>query len=62
MKPFLFLMNCSLSITLSHIVLGLIRRARVCSDDVEQALSWEDRIQIALDISHGIDYLHDGVG
>ncbi|XP_042020900.1 calcium/calmodulin-regulated receptor-like kinase 2 isoform X2 [Salvia splendens] len=29
-------------------------------NDVEQALSWEDRIQIALDISHGIDYLHDG--
>ncbi|KAL1538834.1 Calcium/calmodulin-regulated receptor-like kinase 2 [Salvia divinorum] len=29
-------------------------------NDVEQVLSWEDRVQIALDISHGIDYLHDG--
>ncbi|XP_042024680.1 calcium/calmodulin-regulated receptor-like kinase 2 [Salvia splendens] len=29
-------------------------------NDVEQALSWDDRVQIALDISHGIDYLHDG--
>ncbi|XP_027154653.1 calcium/calmodulin-regulated receptor-like kinase 2 [Coffea eugenioides] len=25
-----------------------------------QALSWEERLQIALDISHGIEYLHDG--
>ncbi|CAI0454441.1 unnamed protein product [Linum tenue] len=23
-------------------------------------LSWEDRVQIALDISHGIEYLHEG--
>ncbi|KAL0332161.1 UNVERIFIED_CONTAM: Calcium/calmodulin-regulated receptor-like kinase [Sesamum calycinum] len=29
-------------------------------DDEEQILSWEDRLQIALDISHGIEYLHDG--
>ncbi|KAK4393225.1 Calcium/calmodulin-regulated receptor-like kinase, partial [Sesamum angolense] len=28
--------------------------------DEEQILSWEDRLQIALDISHGIEYLHDG--
>ncbi|CAA0820309.1 Probable leucine-rich repeat receptor-like serine/threonine-protein kinase [Striga hermonthica] len=28
--------------------------------DGEQVLSWEDRLQIALDISHGIEYLHDG--
>lgn len=27
-----------------------------------QILSWEERLQIALDISHGIAYLHDGVG
>ncbi|CAK9175806.1 unnamed protein product [Ilex paraguariensis] len=26
----------------------------------ERALSWEERLQIALDISHGIEYLHDG--
>jgi hypothetical protein len=31
-------------------------------DDEEQFLSWEERIQIALDISHGIEYLHEGVG
>ncbi|EYU44247.1 hypothetical protein MIMGU_mgv1a024820mg [Erythranthe guttata] len=29
-------------------------------DDDEQVLSWEYRLQIALDISHGIEYLHDG--
>ncbi|KAI3452172.1 hypothetical protein Pfo_008837 [Paulownia fortunei] len=29
-------------------------------NDEEQVLSWEDRLQIALDISHGIEYLHDG--
>ena len=27
----------------------------------ERVLSWEERLQIALDISHGIEYLHDGV-
>ncbi|KAK4346392.1 hypothetical protein RND71_032731 [Anisodus tanguticus] len=26
----------------------------------EYTLSWEDRVQIALDISHGVEYLHDG--
>ncbi|RVW97977.1 Calcium/calmodulin-regulated receptor-like kinase 2 [Vitis vinifera] len=26
-----------------------------------QGLSWEERLQIALDISHGIEYLHEGV-
>ncbi|KAK4490761.1 hypothetical protein RD792_001469 [Penstemon davidsonii] len=26
----------------------------------DHVLSWEDRLQIALDISHGIEYLHDG--
>ncbi|KAL4581933.1 hypothetical protein LXL04_006467 [Taraxacum kok-saghyz] len=29
-------------------------------DDKKQALNWEERVQIALDISHGIEYLHDG--
>ncbi|KAH8483481.1 hypothetical protein H0E87_028042 [Populus deltoides] len=29
-------------------------------NDEEQFLSWEERIQIALDISHGIEYLHEG--
>ncbi|KAL3624095.1 Calcium/calmodulin-regulated receptor-like kinase 2 [Castilleja foliolosa] len=32
----------------------------IYSDDKEQWLSWENRLQIALDISHGIEYLHDG--
>ncbi|KAG5527761.1 hypothetical protein RHGRI_028643 [Rhododendron griersonianum] len=26
----------------------------------ERVLSWDERLQIALDISHGIEYLHDG--
>ncbi|KAF3630378.1 putative leucine-rich repeat receptor-like serine/threonine-protein kinase [Capsicum annuum] len=26
----------------------------------EYSLSWEDRVQIALDVSHGVEYLHDG--
>ncbi|KAJ4973953.1 hypothetical protein NE237_007127 [Protea cynaroides] len=26
----------------------------------EKIMSWEERLQIALDISHGIEYLHDG--
>ncbi|KVH92641.1 calcium/calmodulin-regulated receptor-like kinase 2 isoform X2 [Cynara cardunculus var. scolymus] len=26
----------------------------------EHTLNWEERLQIALDISHGIEYLHDG--
>ncbi|KAB1211411.1 hypothetical protein CJ030_MR6G021399 [Morella rubra] len=26
----------------------------------EQILSWDERLQIALDISHGIEYLHEG--
>ncbi|KAH6791257.1 Protein kinase superfamily protein [Perilla frutescens var. frutescens] len=29
-------------------------------NDEKQVLTWEDRLQIALDISHGIEYLHDG--
>lgn len=30
--------------------------------DVEKrTLNWEERLQIALDISHGLEYLHDGV-
>ena len=32
------------------------------SDEKEKVLSWEERLQIALDISHGIEYLHEGVG
>lgn len=27
----------------------------------EKELSWDERLQIALDISHGIEYLHEGV-
>lgn len=29
-------------------------------DEEKRTLSWEERLQIALDISHGIEYLHDG--
>ncbi|XP_051119648.1 calcium/calmodulin-regulated receptor-like kinase 2 isoform X2 [Andrographis paniculata] len=29
-------------------------------NDEERILSWEDRLQIVLDIAHGIEYLHDG--
>ncbi|XP_073128656.1 calcium/calmodulin-regulated receptor-like kinase 2 [Henckelia pumila] len=31
----------------------------IYSED-KRVLSWEDRLQVALDISHGIEYLHDG--
>lgn len=34
--------------------------ANVLYNEEEKALSWEERLQIALDISHGIEYLHDG--
>lgn len=27
----------------------------------EKELSWDERLQIAMDISHGIEYLHEGV-
>jgi hypothetical protein len=27
----------------------------------ELSLSWDEMLQIALDISHGIEYLHEGV-
>lgn len=27
----------------------------------EKELSWDERLQIAIDISHGIEYLHEGV-
>lgn len=30
-------------------------------DEKERVLDWEERLQIALDISHGIEYLHEGV-
>ncbi|XP_038995467.1 calcium/calmodulin-regulated receptor-like kinase 2 isoform X2 [Hibiscus syriacus] len=28
--------------------------------EVERGLNWDERLQIALDISHGIEYLHEG--
>ncbi|KAL3525813.1 hypothetical protein ACH5RR_014185 [Cinchona calisaya] len=34
--------------------------ANLLYNEGERALSWEERLQIALDISHGIEYLHDG--
>lgn len=30
------------------------------SGEEKQVLNWEERLQIALDISHGIEYLHEG--
>ncbi|KAL8124723.1 calcium/calmodulin-regulated receptor-like kinase 2 isoform X2 [Apium graveolens] len=29
-------------------------------DEEKRTLNWEERLQIALDISHGLEYLHDG--
>lgn len=29
--------------------------------DEEKELSWDERLQIAVDISHGVEYLHEGV-
>ncbi|XWS47522.1 hypothetical protein CRYUN_Cryun14cG0159700 [Craigia yunnanensis] len=34
--------------------------ANILYGEGEQCLSWEERLQIALDISHGIEYLHEG--
>uniref|UniRef100_A0A5B7A535 Protein kinase domain-containing protein n=1 Tax=Davidia involucrata TaxID=16924 RepID=A0A5B7A535_DAVIN len=34
--------------------------ANLLYSEEEQIFSWEERLQIALDISHGIEYLHDG--
>ncbi|KAA8547868.1 hypothetical protein F0562_004297 [Nyssa sinensis] len=34
--------------------------ANLLYSEEEQVFSWEERLQIALDISHGIEYLHDG--
>ena len=31
------------------------------SGEEERGLSWEERFEISLDISHGIEYLHEGV-
>lgn len=33
----------------------------ICLGEGERFLSWDERLQIALDISHGIEYLHEGV-
>ncbi len=33
----------------------------ICLGQEERILSWDERLQIALDISHGIEYLHEGV-
>ncbi|XP_022759176.1 calcium/calmodulin-regulated receptor-like kinase 2 isoform X2 [Durio zibethinus] len=34
--------------------------ANILYGEGERGLSWEERLQIALDISHGIEYLHEG--
>ncbi|OMP03019.1 hypothetical protein COLO4_10652 [Corchorus olitorius] len=34
--------------------------ASILYSEEERSLSWEERLQIALDISHGIEYLHEG--
>lgn len=53
--------NFCLLTVLSVYFLDLTTCLCVHLDDQEQVLSWETRLQIALDISHGIEYLHDGV-
>ncbi|KAJ8751702.1 hypothetical protein K2173_025870 [Erythroxylum novogranatense] len=34
--------------------------ANLLYNQKEQSLSWEERLQIAMDIAHGIEYLHEG--
>ncbi|TYG88967.1 hypothetical protein ES288_A12G063200v1 [Gossypium darwinii] len=34
--------------------------ATILYDEEEQGLSWDERLQIALDVSHGVEYLHEG--
>ncbi|XVF31626.1 hypothetical protein REPUB_Repub17cG0007500 [Reevesia pubescens] len=34
--------------------------ANILYGEGERSLSWEERLQIALDISHGVEYLHEG--
>lgn len=34
--------------------------ANLLYNEKERVLNWEERLQIALDISHGIEYLHEG--
>jgi len=34
--------------------------ARLLYGDNKRSLSWQERLQIAHDISHGIEYLHEG--
>ncbi|KAJ8775123.1 hypothetical protein K2173_020127 [Erythroxylum novogranatense] len=34
--------------------------ANLLYNQKEQSLSWDERIQIALDIAHGVEYLHEG--
>lgn len=46
--------------------LGMILTLRIIvvlfhSGEQGRGLSWEERVQIILDISHGIEYLHEGV-
>ena len=41
--------------------LMIINLVHMYSGEGEQGLSWEERLEIALDISHGIEYLHEGV-
>lgn len=31
------------------------------SGDVNETLSWDLRVQVALDVARGLEYLHDGV-
>lgn len=34
--------------------------ATILYGEAEQGLSWDERLQIALDVSHGVEYLHEG--
>lgn len=51
------MLNCSLSFAETSVENILL----FMHSGEERVLNWEERLQIALDISHGIEYLHEGV-
>lgn len=53
---FIFCFIFLTSAQLNYVFLGMLN-----SGDGPRSLSWEERLQIAHDVSHGIEYLHEGV-